>query len=1030
VATVLERLLHTIVQPAVRLSRAGRILAWNPAAEATFGPLVKRQPIAPLLPESMRQSCVDALLSNDHDVVLPCGRMLRINARERLLILDAPQAEAFDEMPLAMLVWDTGGGELASANDLRLIAASREAEQIGPRRPMRQLIGKLRGEVGPITELDDAYMEVARTGERRVVPNLEDGRGNTFSASIFPIRGDRIGVTFASSADVRRAELGYRTIFQHAHDAIVLIDPESETILEANPAAMALYARGPLEGTTIRELSRSYRPGLSERILAQRFLRFETTHVRGDGADLHLDANLTVIDHDGRTVVVGIMRDITAQIEARAALLASEETYRSLVANAPVIIWTIDRNDTTVFVSASCEELTGFTAADTPPGFWLSRVHEDDQARFAAAHAALFARGTAFDVEYRFRRRDDQWVWFHERASRAYESGGTLLADGITVDITARKLAELEVTRREAQLAEAQSIAHIGSMDIDLVSGNVDWSDEMYRIAGLEPKSRPITFALIRELVPAEVIQNLSAELIEQEHVMRRVDGSERIVLSRAKLAADPATGRRRIVGTVQDITARRDAERALQRSERRLQLMVSRLPVLLWSTDAELRINSLTGAGFGQSSERLMDALSLTVRDLFGGADPLEGPELALRGESVTFETIEHGRDVRVHIEPLRDEHGTVTGTVGIAFDRTKEKLAENAHAELLEQLHDAAEEWRETFDSIQAPIVIVGRDVAICRMNASALAHSRFDHYEQALGQPVAGPGETSIWKEVDAIARAAAEHQAGISLQGVDHDGRYWDLLASRSRGGQVIVIATEVTELMRMQDKLRRTERMSEMGALVAGVAHEVRNPLFGISATLDAFEARFGREQFTGYVDALREQVERMSQLMHELLEYGRPLAATLEPSCIAGVVTSAISSTAPLARQRGVTIDSSVPPEVASVKMDRPRMLQVFENLITNAIQHSPVGSTIEVSHMVDGQTVSILVEDRGPGFRDSDFSRIFEPFFTRRRDGTGLGLSLVRRIVEEHNGHVIATNRAGGGASLAVILPVAGAAS
>jgi signal transduction histidine kinase len=212
--------------------------------------------------------------------------------------------------------------------------------------------------------------------------------------------------------------------------------------------------------------------------------------------------------------------------------------------------------------------------------------------------------------------------------------------------------------------------------------------------------------------------------------------------------------------------------------------------------------------------------------------------------------------------------------------------------------------------------------------------------------------------------------------------------------------------------------------------VAGVAHEVRNPLFGISATLDAFENKHNAEQFRDYISALREQVERMSQLMHELLEFGRPLAAVLEPACIAVVVNTGVAAAGSLAATLGVTIRSSVPPSLVLVPMDRPRMLQVFDNLLANAIQHSKSGGIVEVSAEVspDGQAVLILVEDRGPGFQPADLPRLFEPFFTRRRGGTGLGLSLVRRIVEEHNGTVVAANREGGGASMAVTLPVAGA--
>lgn len=1018
----LDTLLSSIAQPAVRLSRAGKILAWNAAAEAELGALAKRKAIAPLLPTAMRAAVEAALASDDAETVLTGARVVRVSARERVLLLDAPQAAVFDVMPIPALVWHCD--EDANTDDLRLVAANFISEKSGPNLPLRQLIGRRRADVGPNTALDTVYERVMRTGERAVVTDIVDGDGQPFHANVFPVPGNRMAVTFESVSSTRRAERGYRTIFERSHDAIILIDPATETVLQANPAAVELYKRDPLVGTTVAQLSRNYRPGMSQHILAKGFLRFETTHVRGDGQDLHLDANTTVIDYEGRPMVLGMMRDITSQIAARAALAASEEKYRSLVANAPVVIWTSDAHNPIVFASQSLTLVTGFAPEELTADVWLSRLHEDDVELCREAYAATFERRELHDIEYRFCRKDNTWAWFHELASRVYEHDGTLLADGVTIDITDRKEAELELARREAQLAEAQSITHIGSMEIDLENGHVDWSDEMYRIAGLEPQSRPITVDLVAQLVPAEVIANLTHELIEQEHVMYRVDGSVRTVLSRAKRVADPS-GNTRIVGTVQDVTERREAELALRRHERRLQFIVSRLPVLLWSTDAELRVDSLIGAGFEQASDPTLGALSLTVRDLVGSPDPQNEPELAISGQSVAFDTVHGERELRVYVEPLRNEQGVVTGTAGIAFDRTRERRAERANEQLVAQLHDAAEEWRHTFDSIRAPLVIVDSEGAICRMNSAALAHSRFTDYGDAIGQPAAAAGEASIWKEIDAIGRSASSHQTGIALQGVDHDGRSWDLLASPSRGGQVIVIATEVTELVRMQDKLRRTERMSEMGALVAGVAHEVRNPLFGLSATLDAFEARFGSEQFSGYVSALREQVDRMSQLMHELLEYGRPIAATLEENCIGGVVSAAVASTTALAQKRGVTLRSTLPASVAKVKMDQPRMQQVFENLLTNAIQHSSENGGVEISHVVDAHAVTILVEDRGPGFRDDDLTRIFEPFFTRRRDGTGLGLSLVRRIVEEHNGRVMATNREGGGAAVLVSLPV-----
>ena len=110
--------------------------------------------------------------------------------------------------------------------------------------------------------------------------------------------------------------------------------------------------------------------------------------------------------------------------------------------------------------------------------------------------------------------------------------------------------------------------------------------------------------------------------------------------------------------------------------------------------------------------------------------------------------------------------------------------------------------------------------------------------------------------------------------------------------------------------------------------------------------------------------------------------------------------------------------------------MDRRRLLQVFQNLLDNAVRHAPAKSVVSVEAegmQADGEAwIDCRVKDEGPGFRSEDLPRVFEPFFTRRRGGTGLGLSIVQRIVEDHGGRIFAGNRADGGAVLTVRLPVA----
>ena len=256
--------------------------------------------------------------------------------------------------------------------------------------------------------------------------------------------------------------------------------------------------------------------------------------------------------------------------------------------------------------------------------------------------------------------------------------------------------------------------------------------------------------------------------------------------------------------------------------------------------------------------------------------------------------------------------------------------------------------------------------------------------------------------------------------------------------RDSEGRVIAlmgVSSDITERRRgeeqtrlLQETLRRAETMSALGAVVAGVAHEVRNPLFAISATVDALEARFGPQPaYARYTETLRQEVNRLSRLMSDLLDYGRPPSLDLAESPIGPVVTRAIAACTPLAEQTGVRLVAQLANDLPLLPLDPARMLQVLQNLIDNAIQHSPRGGEVVVRASPilasDAAGIELSVADQGPGIRPEDMANIFEPFFTRRRGGTGLGLSIVQRIVEQHGGDVEAQTRETGGALITVRL-------
>jgi len=150
----------------------------------------------------------------------------------------------------------------------------------------------------------------------------------------------------------------------------------------------------------------------------------------------------------------------------------------------------------------------------------------------------------------------------------------------------------------------------------------------------------------------------------------------------------------------------------------------------------------------------------------------------------------------------------------------------------------------------------------------------------------------------------------------------------------------LLAEEREAAVRLEQTVRRKEAMSAMGALVAGVAHEVRNPLFAISSTVDALEARLGvLPAAAPCLATLRGEMQRMSQLMNELLDYGRPVRPGLVTESLGGVLDEAVQSCLPLALRAEVMVEASRDLPALPVPMDRPRLVQVFQNLVQNAIQ-------------------------------------------------------------------------------------------
>jgi PAS domain S-box-containing protein len=343
---------------------------------------------------------------------------------------------------------------------------------------------------------------------------------------------------------------------------------------------------------------------------------------------------------------------------------------------------------------------------------------------------------------------------------------------------------------------------------------------------------------------------------------------------------------------------------------------------------------------------------------------------------------------------------------------------------------LQRSADEWRQTFDNVRTPILVTNDAGMVLRANRAACELAGLS---AIAGRTIVSLGEGEPWQTAAELVKHIAAGRDGTSAETRDHHGRTWDLNVAHFRtredeAERFILVFWDTSSVVELQESLRRSETMSAMGTIVAGVAHEVRNPLFGISATLDAFDEELRQPGYAVCADALRSEVNRLKRLMQELLDYGKPGMLTVEKGNVADVLRNAIEKR--VTRQSSVRVITSIPPSLPPLFMDGARLQQVFENLIDNAAEHSPADGVVTIRASLTEHAgrswIECSVQDDGPGFAEEAVDRAFEPFFTTREGGTGLGLSIVQRIVEEHSGKVFAGNAPGGGAMIRVRLPVA----
>ena len=643
--------------------------------------------------------------------------------------------------------------------------------------------------------------------------------------------------------------------------------------------------------------------------------------------------------YGSRTGRVWSFHDITEHRRAEMAAEAAKERLRrgQLYANIGTWEWNMITGE--LFWTERIAPLFGYPLGDLETSYdnFLAAVHPEDRQAVIDAVEACIERDVPYEIEHRVVWPDGTVRWLLERGAVQRDAEGKpLQMIGVVQDIDDRKRAELALLEREQQLLEAQSLASLGNWRADLLTGELVWSDEIYRIFGYEPGAITPSVDAFYAAVHPDDRQLVRDDLLEAEktgrhnviHRIIRPDGRIRHVHEFAQAEVDAEGKLIGLTGTVQDVTDQVKAEQRIRESEQRFAFAVEGAGDGVW--DWQLKTGEMS---FSAHYEPML------------GYRP---------GELV--ERVESWKD-SVHPDDLAQVQQKLTAYL--------EGRSDQYNVELRLRCKDGNYKW------VLCRSTVVERD---------------------AQGEPV---------------------RMIGIHSN-----------ISERKDAEEALIAAREEAD--------RANRAKSEF---LSNMSHELRTPMNAI----------LGFGQLLEYDDSLGEETQEnvseilkagqhLLELINEVLdlakvESGR-IDLSLEPVTIRPIVDECIGLVTPLAEQRGIAL-SRESLSGAAVRADRTRLKQALLNLLSNAIKYNREGGKVRLTvRPEDSDRLCIQVSDTGRGIPADKLAELFQPFSRLDAEGsdiegTGIGLTITRRIVEMMGGSVDVESEIGVGSTFYIELPL-----
>jgi PAS domain S-box-containing protein len=858
--------------------------------------------------------------------------------------------------------------------------------------------------------------------------------------------------------------------------------------------AISGYRRDELVGQDHRIVNSGYHPKsfigtLWKTIKAGRIWHGEIKNRARDGSHYWVATTIVpFVDSSGEvTQFVAIRTDITERKDLEDALRAGEDRFRALVESLPQLIWTCRGDGTCDYLSPQWIAYTGVSESRQLGYGWLEQLHPDDQQQVRREWGAVAESGVSFDLAFRIRRHDGAYRWFKTRATPLRDATGSIVKwFGSNTDIQDLRDAEdalrnanvaLEARVKErtealtvaseaaqsaaAALRTAQRIAKVGSWQLELDTGEIRWSDELFTIAGLDPGAgvpppaeiqRMFTEDSWRFLLQAVQRAIHTGESYELDLELLRPDGGRRWCVARAETDIDLGERVTRLMGTFHDITELKQAQQALERTTERMQLATEAAHLGIWDWDLSRnvltwdammhRLYGVPEAHFGGVYEAWRSAVH--PEDLPRAEADLN-EALAGRGDfdrtfriiNATTKKVHYLRNAAVI---YRDDHGQPLRMVGMNWDVTEQREAEQA-------LRASERLLREFVTHAPAAIAMLDRQMRYLQ------ASDRWKQDYKLGDQEIIGrshyevfPDVPERWKQIHQRVLAGAVERcdddpfprADGTTEWLQWEARPW-LTPDGDVGG--LLFFTNVTtgrkhlELELQNQKLALERRNTELAQFAYVASHDLQEPLRAVAGCSQILGRRY-RGNLDAEADELLQHIvdgaERMHTLIQDLLSYSRldrqPPQLTTTSSEQALERALANLKVAIMETNADVTHD-----DLPGVPAQAAQLTQLFQNLVGNALKYrSSEPPRIHVGVVRRADEWEFQVRDNGIGIEPQYFERIFNLFqrlHTRNEyPGTGIGLAICKKIVQLHSGRIWLESTPGRGSVFHFTLPASAA--